>query len=295
MAQTKANDINIEYETRGDVRQPTLVLIRGLGTQLSAWPEAYLTAITDAGFHVVIFDNRDVGLSQKFGDFGPASLVAVLEDLRAGKTPDLAYTVDDMAADIVGLMDALGIDKAHICGMSMGGMIAQVAAINHGDRLLSATSIMSGTGDPSLPQSTPEARKALLDVAPSKDPDDIIAFNIRGAKVNTGKGRPMPDDLIAKQQRIAVERCYYPEGVGRQYVAIVASGDRSDACRSIDVPFLVIHGTDDPLVRVEAGVDTADKVPGAKLHLIEGMGHDLPPSCCGEITGMLIEFMRGLD
>lgn len=291
MTQIKANGIDIEFETRGQAGNPALVLVRGLGTQLAAWPEAYLEGFVAAGYHVVIFDNRDVGLSQKFGDVSSDSRADVVEALKEGRTPSLAYTVEDMAADPIGLMDALRIDKAHICGMSMGGMIVQVAAANHSDRLLSATSIMSGVGDPSLPQPGPEVMRALTEVSPSEDLEDLIAFNVAGSKVFTGKGRPTPDDVFEERERKVIARCYYPEGVARQMLAIMASGDRSDMCRDINVPFLVVHGTDDPLVLPEAGIDTAEKVPGATLHMVEGMGHDLPETCREEIVGVVVGHM----
>lgn len=294
MTQIKANGIELEYETRGDASKPALVLVRGLGTQLSAWPEDYLQAFVEAGYYVVIFDNRDVGKSQKFGDHGPADFKALGQALKNGTDPGLAYSVGDMAADPIGLMDALGIETAHIVGMSMGGMIVQVVAATYPERLLSATSIMSGTGARGLPQPTEEVQKALMDVYDGDDLEGLIKFNAAGSRVFTGKGRPMPDALIEEGQRTAITRCYYPEGVGRQYAAIAASGDRSEICGSIAIPFLVVHGTDDPLVLKEAGIDTAEKVPGAKLHLIEGMGHDLPPSCCEELTGVVIEFIGGV-
>jgi pimeloyl-ACP methyl ester carboxylesterase len=291
----KANGIDIEYATRGNKENPALVLVRGLGTQLVAWPNAYLEAFVDAGFYVVIFDNRDVGLSQKFGEFGPADRDALVEAMKAGQQPDLAYTLDEMAADPIALMDALGIEKAHIWGMSMGGMIVQVAAANYPDRLLSVTSVMSGVGDPTLPQPGPEVMRALTEVCDSEDLEDIIAHSVAGSKVYTGKGRPTSDEDFWERERNAITRCYYPEGTGRQMAAIIASGDRSDLCRGIDVPFLVVHGTDDPLVLKEAGIDMAEKVPGAKLHLVEGMGHDLPPSCREEIIGVVVAHMRSVD
>lgn len=156
MTQIKANGIDMECETLGDPGDPALIMVRGLGTQLVSWPKAYLDTLAAAGLFVVIFDNRDVGLSQKFGDFGPADTTAVTQALKERRKPDLAYTLDDMAADAIGVMDALKIDKAHICGMSLGGMIVQVAAAQYPERLLSATSIMSSTGARDLPQSTPE-------------------------------------------------------------------------------------------------------------------------------------------
>lgn len=294
MVQIKANGIDIEYETRGEPVNPVLVLVRGLGTQLAAWPEAYLKSLVEAGYHVVIFDNRDVGLSQKFGSEPSDTRAQVVEALKEGRKPDLAYGIEDMAADPIGLMDALGIDKAHIAGMSMGGMIIQVAAANYPDRLLSATSIMSGVGDPSLPQPGSEVMRALTEVSPSDDLEDLVAFNVAGSKVFTGKGRPTSDAEFEARERKVITRCYYPEGTARQMLAIMASGDRSDLCRGIKVPFLVVHGSDDPLVLPEAGVDTANKVPGATLHMVEGMGHDLPETCREEIVGVVVEHMRGV-
>jgi pimeloyl-ACP methyl ester carboxylesterase len=293
MTQIKANGIDIEYETRGEVSNTPLVLVRGLGTQLAAWPEDYLEDFVSAGYYVVIYDNRDVGLSQKFGDMPSDSRAEVIEALKDGRTPTLAYTIADTAADLIGLMDALGIDKAHIAGMSMGGMIIQVAAATYSDRLLSATSIMSGVGDPALPQPGPEVMQALTETSTSDDLEDLIAFSVKGSKVFTGKGRPTPDADIEARERKVISRCYYPEGVARQMLAIMASGDRSELCRGIEVPFLVVHGTDDPLVLPVAGKDTAAKVPGAKLHMVEGMGHDLPDSCREEIVGVIVGHMRG--
>lgn len=293
MAQIKANGIQLEYETFGSADGTPLLLIRGLGTQLTAWPQDYLDAFVDAGYRVIIFDNRDVGLSEKFEAAGPADISAVVAALKDGVKPDVAYEARDMAADAVGLMDALGIEKAHVMGMSMGGMIVQILAATWPERFYSATSVMSSTGAPGLPRPTQEIARALVEVYDGEDLEGLIAFNARGSQLFTGKGRPMPFELIEAGQRRAIERCYYPEGVGRQYAAVVASGDRSDHCRSIRIPFLVLHGTEDPLIDQACGVDTAEKVPGAKLHLIEGMGHDLPPSVCEELTGVMIEFMRG--
>ena len=293
MTQIKANGIDIEYETRGDASHPALVLVRGLGTQLVAWPSDYLDAFVSAGFYVVIFDNRDVGLSQKFGDYGPPDMGEVISAFKEGRKPDLAYTLDDMAADAIGLMDALRIGKAHICGMSMGGMIVQIAAATYPDRLLSATSIMSSTGAPGLPPPGPEVMRALMETSPSEAFEDVVAHSVAGSKVYTGKGQPTPDSVFEELARRVTERCYYPEGVSRQYAAVIAAGDRSELCGTIKVPFLAVHGTDDPLVLKEGGIDTAEKVPGAKLHLVDGMGHDLPPQCCFEISGVIIEHVRG--
>ena len=296
MAQIKANGIMLEYETRGDESNPTVVLIRGLGTQLTAWPETYLQAFVDGGYHVVIFDNRDVGKSEKFGDHGQPDMKAVAAAVKEGKEPPVAYKVSDMAADVAGLLDALGIEKAHIVGMSLGGMIVQYTSVLFPDRLLSSTQIMSSLGTPGLPTPTEEVSRALVEVYDGDDLEGLIAFNVRGSKLFTGRGRPMPDELVEAGQRTAITRCYYPEGVSRQYAAVVASGlNRVELARQIAVPYLVVHGTEDPLILVEHGVDTAEKVAGAKLHLVEGMGHDLPPSCMEEVTSVILAHMKDND
>jgi pimeloyl-ACP methyl ester carboxylesterase len=253
------------------------LLIMGLGTQMIAWPEAFCLAIAQRGLRVVRFDNRDIGLSTKFETAAPIDLAAAFARAMAGKSVDAPYTLDDMVADAIGLMDALGIGNAHVVGASMGGMIAQIVAARYANRTRSLTSIMSSSGEPGrLPPGKPEAISALL--APRPHPDDrenVIKAGVTILRVIGSPGFPTSEaDLRAKVEQ-AADRSYYPPGAGRHLLAILASGSRVELLRQIRVPTLVIHGADDPLVPVEGGKDTARHISGAVLKIIPGMGHDL--------------------
>ena len=276
MPVVSANGIDIAYDEFGYETAPAIVLIMGLGTQMIAWPEAFCAALADRGFRVIRFDNRDIGLSTKIETAPPVDLATAVGRAIAGKPINPPYTLNDMAADTIGLMDVLGIDRAHIVGASMGGMIAQVIAAHYQDRTQSLTSIMSSSGDPKLPPATAEAMAALLAPRPGiEDREKAIQHGMNVYRAIGSPGFPTPGpELRAKVER-ALERSYYPNGVGRQFLAILASGSRVEMLRRIKVPSLVIHGSDDPLVPVEAGRDTAKQIPSAKLTIIPGMGHDL--------------------
>lgn len=271
-----ANGIEITYDEVGDPEAPAILLVMGLGTQMIAWPEALCAALAERGFRVIRFDNRDIGLSTKIEQAAPVDLLAAFARAVAGQPVDAPYSLNDMAADTVGLMDALGIRRAHVVGASMGGMIAQIVAARYPDRTRSLTSIMSSSGDPSLPQGKPEAVSALL--APRPQADDravIIEASVKILRIIGSPGFSTPDaELRAKVER-AIDRSYYPPGIGRQMLAILASGSRVELLKQIKAPTLVIHGEDDPLVPLEAGKDTARHVAGAKLKTVPGMGHDL--------------------
>jgi pimeloyl-ACP methyl ester carboxylesterase len=271
-----ANGIEITYDEVGDPEAPAILLVMGLGTQMIAWPEALCAALAERGFRVIRFDNRDIGLSTKIEQAAPVDLLAAFARAVAGQPVDAPYSLNDMAADTVGLMDALGIRRAHVVGASMGGMIAQIVAARYPDRTRSLTSIMSSSGDPSLPQGKPEAVSALL--APRPQADDragIIEASVKILRIIGSPGFSTPDaELRAKVER-AIDRSYYPPGIGRQMLAILASGSRAELLKQIKAPTLVIHGEDDPLVPLEAGKDTARHVAGAKLKTVPGMGHDL--------------------
>jgi pimeloyl-ACP methyl ester carboxylesterase len=271
-----ANGINLCYDEVGDAKAPVIVLIMGLGTQMIAWPDAFCLALAQRGFHVVRFDNRDIGLSTKIENAAPFDLIAAFARAVAGESVEAPYALDDMAADTVGLMDALRIGRAHMIGASMGGMIAQIVAARYADRARSLTSIMSSSGAPGLPQGKPEAISALLSPRPpSGDRESVIREGVRILRIIGSPGFPTSDaELRAKVER-AADRSYYPPGVGRQMLAILASGSRVELLKEIKVSTLVIHGADDPLVPVEAGTDTAKHIPGAMLKIIPGMGHDL--------------------
>ncbi|MEQ9145727.1 MAG: alpha/beta hydrolase [Parvibaculaceae bacterium] len=277
MAQAKANGITIEYERFGPEDRETVLLIMGLSAQLTMWPVELCEELVNRGFHVIRFDNRDIGLSEKFDKAGLPDMEALVGAMLSGQTPDAPYALDDMAADAVGLLDALGIDKAHIVGASMGGMIAQLVAVNHPERTLSLTSIMSTTGNPELPQATPEAMGALM--APAPDPNDLEAVVARGMhtwKTIGSPGHPTDDATLREWVLRDFHRSFYPQGILRQMAAIVSNGDRRERLKAVTAPTVVLHGIDDPLVPIAGGRDTADSIAGAELVEVPGMGHDFP-------------------
>lgn len=286
MARLKANGVDIEYEVHGDPSKPALLLIMGLGVQLIHWDDEFVDELVQRGFYVIRFDNRDVGLSTKLESSGAADIAGVL----AGETKP-AYTLDDMADDAVGVLDALHIKAAHIVGASMGGFIAQLVAINNPDRTLSLTSIMSGPGGHDAIPPTPEALEALVRM-PAPTREEIIENSLEARRLFAGQGNPFDVD----QQRALVERAYdrsyYPVGFGRQYVAILASESRIPALRKVKVPTLVVHGADDPLVPPENGRRVAAAVPGARYLEFAGAGHNLPPSTWSAVADAIVETAR---
>jgi len=271
MSNVEANGIQIEYETFGDPKEPPLLLIIGFTGQLIAWDDGLCEQLAQHGHYVIRFDNRDVGLSSKLEEAGVPDIGAMLR----GETIDIPYTIEDMADDAVGLLDALGIEKAHICGMSMGGMIAQAVAINHPKRILSLISIYSTTGNPELPPPTPEAMEVLL-TPPPLEREANIEHTLKFFRWITGPGFSFDEEWSRKLAAQAYDRAFYPMGAARQFAALFTQKNRKPALTSVSVPTLVIHGSDDPLLPVEDGKDTAEAVPGAELIIIEGMGHDLP-------------------
>ena len=276
MPSIAANGIRIEYESFGSTEAPAIVLIMGLGMQLTGWPDPFCQKLAEAGFRVIRFDNRDIGLSSHFDDHGVPNILWQFLKARVGLRVRSAYGLNDMAADTTGVMDALGLRQAHVVGASMGGMIAQQLAARHPLRVRSLVSIMSSTGNRRLPPATREAQRALL--ARPRDPNDprsVVDHYVRVFTVLASPGFPTdPAELRARMER-SVARSYHPQGVARQLVAILASGDRSKDLATIRVPTLVLHGDRDPLVPLAAGQDTAAKIPGARLEIIEGMGHDM--------------------
>jgi pimeloyl-ACP methyl ester carboxylesterase len=275
MPSVAANGIQIEYETFGDSSGRPLLLIIGLGGQMIHWDSDLCKDLAVRGHYVIRFDNRDVGLSTKFEEAGIPNLPEMFGKLLRGEKVQPPYTLDDMANDAVALLDALNIPKAHVCGMSMGGMIAQTIAIRHSARVLSLISIYSTTGNPHVPQPPPEII-SLLTTPPPHERQAFIDHMLRVFKTISGPGFPPDEAWTRKIMGESYDRSFYPEGMARQLVAILTQGNRSPALSSVKIPALVIHGTSDPLVSVEGGKDTARAIPGAELMLIEGMGHDLP-------------------
>lgn len=270
VATVPANGIELHYETFGPDDGRPLLLIMGLGTQMIGWPDELCAALGDRGFRTIRYDNRDVGLSTHLHDARKPDLMAIF----AGDTSTAAYGLEDMADDAAGLLDALGIGDAHIVGASMGGMIAQVLAYRHADRVRTLTSVMSSV-DPRTFPPTPEA-SALLLRAPSADRDSYIAAALDGFRVIGSPGFEPDLDGLRQRAGLAWDRGYNPAGVARQLAAIYATGDRGPHLRDVAVPTLVVHGDADTLVPLPNGQATAAAIPGAELLVIAGMGHDLP-------------------
>jgi len=270
-----ANGIRIEYDTFGDRGSEPLLLVMGLGGQMLLWDESFCAALADRGHFVVRFDNRDVGLSTHFDALGMPDLIAIMTAAASGKPVVAGYSLDDMADDAVGLCDALGLDDAHFVGASMGGMIVQTVAIRHPARVRSLVSIMSTTGNPALPAARPEILALLAGPVPVGREANIDASVETWRQIGS-PGFPFDEPLIRARSAQLYDRSHHPEGQARQLAAIVAHGNRAPRLASVRAPTLVIHGTDDPLVPVEGGKDTAAAIPGAELLLIPGMGHDMP-------------------
>lgn len=283
MPNATANGIQIEYDTFGDSSAPPLLLIMGLGAQMILWDEEFCEQLAAKGHYVIRFDNRDIGLSTKIDEAGVPNVMEAMNIRLSGGKVDSPYSLDDMADDAVGLLDALGIDKAHVCGASMGGMIAQTVAMRHPDRVSSMTSIMSTTGDPELPQAEPDAMAVLLTPAPTER-EAAIEHAINVWRTIGSTGFPIDEERVRNRMTLSYDRCFNPEGMARQLVAILAHGDRTSALGSVTAPTLVIHGVADPLVPVECGRATAKAIPGADLLEIEGMGHDMPVGAWPQIV-----------
>ncbi len=284
MPQITANGIKIEYETFGDPAHPPMLLIMGLGAQLTLWPIELVEALVTRGYYVIRFDNRDIGLSQHFDAAGKPNMLRVIATRLFGVRPRLAYHLSDMAADAVGLLDALKIDSAHIVGASMGGMIAQLVAASYPERTRSLTSIMSTTGNRAVPRAAPEAMAVLTDRPLSADLAIVVDFGVKAAQVIGSPAYPAPEAWLRERIERDFRRSFHPVGALRQMAAIMADGDRRERLRAITAPTLVIHGEADPLVPVEGGRDTAASIKGARLHLIPGMGHNLPLELVEEVS-----------
>jgi pimeloyl-ACP methyl ester carboxylesterase len=274
MPTARANDIEIEYETFGDRADPVLLLVMGFAAQLITWNEKLCRALAERRRFVVRFDNRDVGLSTHLDgvevDIGEL-VKAVLQRETLASAP---YKLSDMAADAVGLLDHLGVDRAHVVGASMGGMIAQTMAIEHSERLLTLTSIMSSTGEPEVGQASPEAMAALMSPPPTNREEAIERFT--NATRIVGSPRYFDEAQVREFAGVAFDRAFYPEGAVRQLAAVAASGSRAEQLPDVRTPTLVIHGRCDPLIDPSGGLRTAELVPEADLLVLHDMGHDLP-------------------
>lgn len=269
------NGIEIAYETFGDENNSPLVLIMGLACQMVVWDEQLCNQLADQGFWVIRFDNRDIGKSTYFDSYGVPDFPTLFTVGGKERLNYVAYTLEDMAEDVIGLMDHLQIDSANVAGISMGGMIAQILATNYPSRVKTLVSISSSTGNPNLPPPTKEASELLYYPLPTNWEDFLNGW-VHMWKVFSGSVYPVDEDLTRKWGEESYQRGLNPNGVARQFGAIIASGNRKKSLANVKAPTLVIHGDNDPLIPVEAGKDTAEAIPGAKLEIVQGMGHAMP-------------------
>jgi pimeloyl-ACP methyl ester carboxylesterase len=286
MTSVEANGIRIEYDCFGPAEAPPVLLIAGLGAQMIDWTPAFCERLVGHGLRVIRFDNRDAGLSSHFDDDPVPAFPQVAMAVALGQDPAVPYTLSDMADDAVGLLDALGIGRAHIVGRSMGGMIAQLVASRHPGRTASLVSIMATTGNPALPPPAPEAMAGLAQRPPDPagDEEGYLAQCVRMARVNCGSAFPFDAAAWRAHALAALRRAYNPAGFGRQIAAVVADGDRRGRLGAITAPTLVIHGSADLLVPLAGGEDTAACVTGAELLVLQGMGHEIPPGLFATIA-----------
>jgi pimeloyl-ACP methyl ester carboxylesterase len=284
-----SHGVTLEYETFGSSEDAPLLLVMGYGSQLITWPRAFCERLAEGGRFVIVFDNRDCGLSSKLDGQG-AEVALVIAAVSAGDFEQArqlaAYTLSDMSDDGFALLTALGIDRAHVVGVSMGGMIAQTMAIEHPDRLLTLTSIMSTTGESAFGRSTTEAQQALL----TPPPADRAGYVDAAARTLIWRSKKYPElDSARRLAGESYDRCYYPEGASRQLAAMIASGSRAEGLRQLQVPTLVIHGLDDTLIAPSGGERTAELVPDARLLLVDDMGHDRPEPLWPQLSGAILE------
>ena len=295
MPKAKANELELHYEEHGDPAAPAMLLIMGVGAQLTLWPIELIEALASEGFRVIRFDNRDIGLSQKLDHIGLPNLPAMIVKSKLRLPVSSPYSLGDMADDAIGLLDALEIDRAHVIGASMGGMIAQQVALRHAERALSLTSIMSTTGSRSVPAARRDAIKALTTRPATTDVDALVEHGVMVSEAIGSPGYPGDPDRVRSRVRENIERSVYPDGFVRQMAAIIADGDRSRALAKVDIPTLVLHGEDDPLVRLEGGKHTAASIPNAVLKTYPGMGHDFPLELIDSIAAEIADHARSAE
>ena len=290
MPTIKANGINLYYEDNGPADAPVILLVMGLGAQMIAWPDELIQGLVGKGFRVIHYDNRDVGMSQRMEQATTPNLIWTMFKARLGLPLGVGYTLSDMAKDGIGLLDALGIRQAHVVGASMGGMIVQLMAVNHRERLLSMTSIMSSSGAPGLPGPRADIRRQMMAARPSgANRDEAVAFGAELVKSFSYPDPARPADAHAEMAGRAFDRGYYPIGTRRQLLAIIADGSRVERLKTITTPTLVVHGGADPLVPKDGSIDISRHVPEARLEIIDEMGHDLPPSQVDRMVGLIAD------
>lgn len=293
MPEITANGITIHYDDHGQKDAEPILLIMGFGAQMTLWPQELVDALVGHGFRVIRHDNRDIGLSHKFDGVKSPGMVKLTILRKLGFRPRVPYGLPDMADDSAGLLDALGIESAHLVGGSMGGMIAQHVAARYPHKTKTLTSIFSTTGNPKLPAAQREAMEVLVKRPQSLDEDVLVAHGKKVARTIGSPGFPAPEDRLEADVRAAVRRSVYPEGPLRQMAAIIADGERTEMLKGIAAPTLVLHGEDDPLIPVAHGHATAAAIPGAKIRTIPGWGHDLPVELADELAAEIAAHAKG--
>ena len=294
MPQIRANGTWLEYDVRGPKDGAPLLMIQGFGSQMTSWGEEFPQGLADGGLRVIRFDNRDVGLSQRWDGIIPDAQAAQAA-LAAGKKPDVPYALSDMAADAAALLDELGIKSAHILGASMGGMIAQLVALDHPKKARSLISVFSTTSDPSLPRSAPDALAALSSRPPSTDRATVVAHALKGRKTYASTAYPFDEARLSALVGASYDRSYYPEGTLRHWSAIMTSPPRTERLKALALPTLVLHGTADTLIPCAAGRHTAECIPGAEYHEVEGWGHDIPLPVLPVLFGFILPFVAKVE
>lgn len=295
MPQLKANGLQLEYDSFGEPANPAILLIMGLGGQMVLWPPNFCQQLAGAGYYVIRFDNRDIGLSEYIRGHARPNLLRAGVQLRLGMRPKAPYSLQDMAADAVGLLDALGIERAHVVGASMGGMIAQLMALDAPARLRSLTAIMTSSGNPRLPQASLALQFRLARPRGSHDRSSVIADSMRTWRLIGSPAYPPHADELRASVTAHYERAYHPGGIARQMLAILAAENRAPRLGRVTTPTLVVHGQHDPLVPVAAAHELARLIPQASLQILPGMGHDFPPALMPVIGQRMIAHMRQAD
>jgi pimeloyl-ACP methyl ester carboxylesterase len=291
----QANGIAIEVEDVGPPDRPAVVLVMGLGMQLVAWPDEFVDTLVAAGYRVIRFDNRDIGLSQKFDELGVPNIMWESIKHRFGFNVQAPYSIHDMALDTLGVMDAMRIARAHVVGVSMGGMVAQRVAIAAPQRVISLTSVMSSSGARYLPGPKPQVLQALLARPDGTSEEAIVDNYVRLFRVIGSPGFPMDEEQFRRRVVIATRRAFHPQGTMRQLTAVAADTRRADELARIKSPTLVIHGRDDPLVPLPCGHDTARRISGSKFHAVPGMGHDLVPGVVDRMLASLLPHLQSVQ
>jgi pimeloyl-ACP methyl ester carboxylesterase len=296
MPQVRANGIDIAYESLGREGDPAILMIHGFATPLTGWPDSLCEGLAGRGFRVVRFDNRDIGRSTFFTQLGAPDLAAIMAERVAGRSPAAPYSLDDMAADAAGLLDTLGIKRAHVVGASMGGMIAQLVAINHPGKTKSLVSIMSTTGRPGLPREKPEAMRALMALPASPSREDRLMTALAAVKAIGGPGFAASDEERRAYLGRSIDYTPFdPPAAARQMAAVIAAPPRNDWLKTLKIPALVIHGADDPVILAAHGEDTARSIPGAELLIVSGLGHDFTGSAAALYLRAIGDFVAKVE